>query len=1055
MSLANLAFSDPTDDDESNLHGSTLDIVLFFLILALTWIVGTVHGCLSKATKGHGPTSNGLHGVELNGMHGRSKGSALQITRSNGLTDVAFVFTVMAAFAFISGLPSQIYFRGAFGVVLGGLPAVSVALCVVVLIYLPVFSAQEAPFADWKDYLRLRFESRSVLFLTMTLLAILWVIFAACAIYSLSLIFVQLIGLKHSMSLMLVVLICTVFVVIEGKSHVLLTDFILATLIFLSFTVVLVFGLVEHKGISTVIGVAQEFDINPESIDTIQSVFSSQLVVWLLLFGIFYSSDDRYAKMHSSRGALPLVLLNLPVAILILVICVMLGLISLSYFPPKCSPNEQSFQWPDQIFTRMITQWISPNIPGFSGLFFAALFALVLSLISTGFNFITGTFWSSLTKTSACLASEATNEHITSTSTPTAEAQRQVSTRTLSAFGCILSGILAVALQGKMAFGIGIAASTVVIGVVLGIFFCGLFVPYVSARGAVVGSLLTLLLGHWLSVGGIVRQGSHNGMLSPMENEMGCFGNLTLQPDLNGYDERFDSPHTPIQGAGKIVEKSAPSFLIPQRPKDSSSIGTGLGGFTSTIGGPNGPNGEGPRTIVPAVDHSLPRSPISNGGPVLASYVPAPPLARPLALASTGSAPNSPHQPSSSYGTGTNVGTGIGTGTGRIMPPNVATNSGGSGAVGNKPPLVLAKPELDGNNGYRFKGHGRQRASFHGLFQISYHYYGIISFASMVVLSVIFSIRLCPQSRCQGWEEGSHAPFGPTWITMDPRLIHPIARMLCCKCCRQRVAKPEPTSLQFNMEKRRSQMLAAGGLEEFNGHHLRHGSQQSQHRRISNETGCSQNSNNHERNDLSRRCSRHSHMSKRSSLASHGPTTTTTQADVLVTVNPSQSPIAMHSDIERRLSQLSDTEVAGVVAVAMDEVSRRNSNSSSYHRRLSPQVSLNVVPPSAGHSPIANLPSGGGSLLVPPTAEMLAQRRFSEVSAAIERHNSRRQAKRSQSVMYRQKRRASRRDSDIHRSVSPPDFSDYRRKHLQGVHSTPVVGSGSFPIPTISTSDQV
>lgn len=66
---------------------------------------------------------------------------------------------------------------------------------------------------------------------------------------------------------------------------------------------------------------------------------------------------------------------------------------------------------------------------------------------------------------------------------------------------------------------------------------------------------------------------------------------------------RFDSPHTPIQGAGKIVEKSAPSFLIPQRPKDSSSIGTGLGGFTSTIGGPNGPNGEGPRTIVPAVDH--------------------------------------------------------------------------------------------------------------------------------------------------------------------------------------------------------------------------------------------------------------------------------------------------------------------------------------------------------------------------------------------------------------------------------------------------------------------
>ena len=41
-------------------------------------------------------------------------------------------------------------------------------------------------------------------------------------------------------------------------------------------------------------------------------------------------------------------------------------------------------------------------------------------------------------------------------------------------------------------------------------------------------------------------------------------------------------------------------------------------------------------------------------------------------------------------------------------------------------------------------------------------------------------------------------------------------------------------------------------------------------------------------------------------------------------------------------------------------------------------------------------------LLAPPSASQLAQRRFSEVDAAIERHNSRRQAKRSQSVMYRQ-----------------------------------------------------
>ena len=40
-------------------------------------------------------------------------------------------------------------------------------------------------------------------------------------------------------------------------------------------------------------------------------------------------------------------------------------------------------------------------------------------------------------------------------------------------------------------------------------------------------------------------------------------------------------------------------------------------------------------------------------------------------------------------------------------------------------------------------------------------------------------------------------------------------------------------------------------------------------------------------------------------------------------------------------------------------------------------------------------------LLAPPTQEQLVGRRFSEVNAAIERHNMRKAAKRSQSVMYR------------------------------------------------------
>ena len=67
------------------------------------------------------------------------------------------------------------------------------------------------------------------------------------------------------------------------------------------------------------------------------------------------------------------------------------------------------------------------------------------------------------------------------------------------------------------------------------------------------------------------------------------------------------------------------------------------------------------------------------------------------------------------------------------------------------------------------------------------------------------------------------------------------------------------------------------------------------------------------------------------------------------------------------------------------------------------QQQQHLTVPIPGHPFIRpNLSPTQPMLLAPPSASQLAQRRFSEVDAAIERHNSRRQAKRSQSVMYRQ-----------------------------------------------------
>ena len=106
--------------------------------------------------------------------------------------------------------------------------------------------------------------------------------------------------------------------------------------------------------------------------------------------------------------------------------------------------------------------------------------------------------------------------------------------------------------------------------------------------------------------------------------------------------------------------------------------------------------------------------------------------------------------------------------------------------------------------------------------------------------------------------------------------------------------------------------------------------------------------------------------------------------------NPGASTIE-HLALERRLSQLSANE--NEVFPASDLALTRSPRSNSVRRpSVNPPVISNPMPKS---SPKNSL------LLAPPTQEQLAQRRFSEVNAAIERHNMRKAAKRSQSVMYR------------------------------------------------------
>ena len=131
----------------------------------------------------------------------------------------------------------------------------------------------------------------------------------------------------------------------------------------------------------------------------------------------------------------------------------------------------------------------------------------------------------------------------------------------------------------------------------------------------------------------------------------------------------------------------------------------------------------------------------------------------------------------------------------------------------------------------------------------------------------------------------------------------------------------------------------------------------------------------------------------------------------------SQTPQSIeHLVLERRLSQISGThdelgEMAPMAISATAAAASGRSPRSNSVRRMSEIPSKHPVAMAVVSVPMpgakAALSPQNSLLLAPPSQEQMAGRRFSEVNAAIERHNLRKAAKRSQSVMYKQTRRKS------------------------------------------------
>jgi len=992
----------------------TLDSVLFTLVILSTAGAGIFQGWVES--------SNNLSPGGLALPKGRG-----------AFVDVLYRITITTSVPLILGIPTHVYQYGVC--VLAACPAIILAQVTALFIILPVFgkanketsasasssvemmlnSASLSQQLSLETYLWRRFKSASLNMLVAILIFTLWTFIAGSIFYGISGVIERITPFGTRGSLFCTLLVASGFTALEGKSRILWTDLVLTLILIGGLLTLLVKGAVDSGGMSTVIEKAVQqnhfqqdsFSFDPTEQDSYISAFFGHYLLWLAVFATFYTTDQKI----SSHICVTIV--HTPFLILIFSILVMIGLVLAvtprgQQVPPSCDhPANYALRvrWPDQILPNYAHEWlgIHKGLTGFAGIFLAALVAQSLSLISTGYtNFFTRVWnaWNMDESPSGCISSGGS----------TTIMGKQLFVRLLAMTSTLMAGSLVFLVAGNTdLYEVVFKTTGIILGTLLAIYILGLFVPFArSGKLIVFCGLLSLIFGNLLTIGSVMNfSPSHLPMQQIVRSKIiedNCSWAVPY-PQLKFEDSSHPNPSL----SGKeIAKEEYPPHIPVVKTKDSSNVL------------PRAPvsNWIDPRDIKASLAASF-QPATSNGERQILSSSPPRTLAVESGYSNTNSEPIVVPGNSQDFNSHPRTPVFLG------GPESGA--GGGSGNVGqhysgNKPPLISGGTVNDNSGGKadnekpqesnedalnQHKVHVNKVSAF---YRISCHLYSLIGFLFTLLLGTLMSFL--------GSQVVSPSPDSdPDKATrnfLEPCLLHPI--VACCTPMDLTDTSEEKQYREVMYERRKSQMIVsiedeAAEAAEVANLMARRNSQV--HNASAAAVAAGAAAANGARNGYgyeNRRMSKVSKRSHRSSIgggsanggSGPGAMTNTTTAEVMV--NQTQ-PSIEHIVLERRLSQISGNGINGngngdFGPETNDTKFSRSPRSSSFRRRSEmpntdgPMV-VSVPMPQLQKSPQNSV------LLAPPTQEQLAQRRFSEVNSAIERHNMRKAAKRSQSVMYR------------------------------------------------------
>ncbi|KAK5642180.1 hypothetical protein RI129_008347 [Pyrocoelia pectoralis] len=300
-------------------------------------------------------------------------------------------------------------------------------------------------------------------------------------LYSPSLTFSQASGVNYLTIASIMTFVCIFYTSLGGVKAVVWADVLQLTITVFTITVIIVMGVVSIGGIDNLYG-SFHVSFNPDP--TVRISF------WTIMLGFSVtfcsvtctSATDvqRYLSVSNNFRKRLIITCTVMVAAVKLM-CVSLGLIMYGkYF--DCDPKlNRDVEKEDQIVGHFITEMTS-HIPGFNGLFVAALFGSSLSVFSTLLNTLSGIIY----------------HDITPWFMPKKKFKPLTEVILMKIFvliiGIVSIGLLYVLENAGTIFEMVYYLKGLSGGCVFGIYVLGLFVPFANVKGAFGGGITSVIL---------------------------------------------------------------------------------------------------------------------------------------------------------------------------------------------------------------------------------------------------------------------------------------------------------------------------------------------------------------------------------------------------------------------------------------------------------------------------------------------------------------------------------------------------------------------------------